>query len=160
MTLDQFAKISSMLSAIAVAVGAIVTYYDTANRELQKPFNDIQLSLCKDASESAATIASLQPPSSPTQADKLQDPWHQARIRFEQLYWGSLAIVENRNVEQKMVAFRKGMLAQETPAPESKREGQPAGSLQVAALDLAHACRDLVSKTWQLSLPILVGKKD
>jgi hypothetical protein len=58
------------------------------------------------------------------------------------------------------VAFRKGVVAQETPGIESKREGQPLGSLQVAALDLAHACRDLVSKTWQLSLPILVGKKD
>jgi hypothetical protein len=162
MTLDQFAKILSMLSAVAVGVGAIVTYYDTANRELQKPFNDIQLSLCKDASETAATIASLQPLSSPAplSADGLKEPLHQARMRFEQLYWGSLAIVENTDVEQKMVDFRKGVLALETPAIESKREGQLPGSLHVKALDLAHACRDLVSKTWQLSLPILVGKKD
>lgn len=91
-------------------------------------------------------------------SDKIEDVWRQARIRFEQLYWGSLAIVENEEVETRMVEFRTLLVHHE--------DDLRAGTLNVglrpfvrnAALNIAHACRGLVGKTWQISLPALTGK--
>jgi hypothetical protein len=159
MTFDRIAKVGSVLGTIAVGAGAAYTYYDTANRDLQKSFNDAQLNLCKDASDTAATLAAIAPRSPAAGVDgKNDDPWHLARQRFEQLYWGSLAIVENIAVESEMVQFRALLIDHEDEIRANKlNPGLRVIWLQ-KALAISHACRDLVSKTWQLSLPSLVGK--
>jgi hypothetical protein len=161
MTFDQFAKLGSMVGAIVVGAAAAFTYYDTANRELEKPFNDLQLNLCKEASDAAATLAAFTPRSEktpPLPSDKLEDPWRAARLRFDQLYWGSLAIVENSAVETSMVKFRKMLRNHEDEIYEKKLNTGVQALMLGAALELAHACRELVSKTWQLRLPDLSGK--
>jgi hypothetical protein len=161
MTLDQFVKFASIAGGIILGAWAVLTYYDTANRDLEKPFNDAQLALCKDASDAAATLATIAPRPvktdlSPT--DKLEDPWRVARVRFEQLYWGSLAMFENADVEDKMVKFRTLLRANEDDIAANKLNTATRPFLQNAALAIAHACRDLVSKTWKITLPELTGK--
>jgi len=120
------------------------------------------LNLCREASDTVATLASIAPrPSanvlSPT--EKIEDAWQLARIRFEQLYWGSLAIVENKNVEAEMVAFRQVLIPLESEIRAGSLTDLPRASLQRAALNIAHACRDLISESWQLELPTLPGKQ-
>jgi hypothetical protein len=161
MTIDEFVKLASMVGGIFVGVAAVIAYYETASRELKKPFNDAQLSLCREASDTAATLASVAPRPSvnalgPT--EKIEDAWQLARIRFEQLYWGSLAIVENGDVEAKMVRFRGMLIPRESEIRAGSLADAQRSSLQQAALNISHACRALVSESWQLKLPILPGK--
>jgi hypothetical protein len=161
MTVDEFTKIASLIGAVILGGGAAFTYYDTANRELAKPFNDAQLSLCKEASDTAAALA-LTVPTSGQQigARGPEESGGIARARFEQLFWGSLAIVENDAVASKMVQFRNLVLVREKETGANQPSVADAqGGLQRAAIGIAHACRDLVSKTWQLKLPSLTGIK-
>ena len=160
-TFEQFTRYASTLGAILLGLWAAFTYYDTANRELRKPFNDAQLTLCKEASDAAATLASVEPITDTDRigpTDKVEDAWRVARIRFEQLYWGSLAIVEDENVEDRMVKFRTLLSHHEDEMRTNKFNVGIRWVIQNAALDIAHACRGLVSKTWQISLPALAGK--
>jgi hypothetical protein len=151
MTVDEKVKIASVIGAVIVGAATAYTYFDTANREVEKPFNDAQLRLCIDASDVAAHVASV-PPS------ERDDRWMPARMRFEELYWGSLAIVENANVEGMMVRFRNLLLPMETKVRANTLSDIERRQLQNAALNIAHACRALVSKTWRLRLPTLSGK--
>ena len=158
---ERFTKFASMFGAIALGLWAAFTYYDTANRDLNKSFNDAQLTLCKEASDAAATLASVAPTAEKTPlgpADKIEDPWRIARVRFEQLYWGSLAIVENDAVETRMVEFRTLLTNHEEDIRANKLNVGLRPFIRNAALNIAHACRDLVSKTWRISLPALTGK--
>lgn len=45
MTFDRLTKLATTLGAILLGLWAAFTYYDTANRDLRKPFNDLQLTL-------------------------------------------------------------------------------------------------------------------
>jgi hypothetical protein len=160
---EKLAKLASTLGAIALGLWAAFTYYDTANRDVQKSFNDAQLALCKEASDAAATLASVTPLPIPDNAaikptDKIEDAWRIARVRFEQLYWGSLAIVENSDVESRMVEFRTLLTSHEEEMRADKLNVGLRPFIRNAALNIAHACRDLVSKTWQINLPTLSGK--
>ena len=61
-----------------------------------------------------------------------------ARRRFEQLYWADLPYVgEGKPVEDKMIAFRKVLVAAETAAPAGQMP-----NLNVAMIDLGTALRD------------------
>jgi hypothetical protein len=162
MTIDEITKLGSMIGGIIIATAAVVSYYDTATRDQKKPFREAQLTLCRDASDIVATLASFSPrpapnPASPT--DKSEDPWQVAWIRFEQLYWGSLAIVENSAVEGKMVVFRDLFVGNDRDIRAGALAGNKRRELQRAALDISHECRALISQSWRLELPILPGRK-
>lgn len=58
-----------------------------------------------------------------------------ARKRFDELYWGELALVETPEVESQMVKFGRALEA----SPES---------LQDEALSLAHVLRSSLAKSW------------
>ena len=70
-----------------------------------------------------------------------------------------MAIVENLDVETKMVAFRKLLLANESKIRAGTLAADKRGKLQQAALQISHACRALVSESWRLELPLLLGKQ-
>jgi hypothetical protein len=151
-----------MIGGIIIATAAVVSYYDTATRDQKKPFREAQLTLCRDASDMVATLASFSPraasnPACPT--DKIEDPWQVAWIRFEQLYWGSLAIVENGAVEGKMVVFRDLLMSSDRDIRAGTLAGNKRRDLQRAALDISHECRALLSQSWRMELPILHAKE-
>ena len=95
-----------------------------------QPFLERQLKLFEEATQTAAFLATV--PDSPERPKKLE--------RFEQLYWGELALVEHGPVESAMVRFRTGLKA-----------GVPAEELQQLSLGIAHACRDELAKSWNVS---------
>ena len=57
--------------------------------------------------------------------------------RFWELYWGELALVEDRRVEGAMKAFGDALIA-----------GASADALQRLSLSLAHACRESLAESW------------
>lgn len=115
---------------IAFLIG-IVQYVENSKREHKKPFLATQLELCLSASQSAARIAH---PIS-------KDDFKVAQTRFLELYWGGLAMVEDQCVTNKMIDYKKEM-------GELKFEDERKKDLSRAALMIAFACRNLVSKSW------------
>ena len=95
--------------------------------EATKPFHEKQLALYMEACIVSAKIATS---SDQKEVDK-------STQRFWELYWGELALVENKEVETKMVELGKGI---------SRKANQ--GELQQLALALSHACRRSLDKAW------------
>jgi hypothetical protein len=87
LSVDEIVKLASLIGAVFFALGALIAYYDKGTREQKKPFHEAQLDLCRDASEAAATLASLTPRREGS-SEQTEDTWEKARARFEQLYWG------------------------------------------------------------------------
>ena len=98
--------------------------------EATRPFLERQLSLYVELSQTVATLAS--------QDDRaVIGP---ATLRFWQLYWGELALVEDSRVEAAMVEFGDAI-----------RKGATQIELQPLSYDLAHACRDSLARSWGTS---------
>ncbi len=98
--------------------------------EATKPFLERQLKLYTEASQVAAVLATS------TEAAELL----RATERFWELYWGELALVENKEVQAAMVALGRAL---ETSA--DKKE------VQQLSLRLAHACRRSLDKSWGIN---------
>lgn len=98
--------------------------------EATRPFLERQLALYSEATRAASTIAS--PPDAAARAA--------AELRFLQLFWGEMAMVEDSRVEDAMIAFRKAL----TQGVDDER----LGGLSAA---LAHACRDSLAQSWGTS---------
>ena len=127
----------------------------------EKPVNDMRPGFGKkEATDAAANLAIFvpQPEKNPMpRRDKIEDPWRLARVRFEQLYWGSLAIVEDRDVEDKMVKFRANFVRHEDDIRDNKLNVGLRAFLLQSVLNLSRACRGWF-ESWRLQLPILEGK--
>ncbi|MDF2235834.1 hypothetical protein P2H44_25050 [Albimonas sp. CAU 1670] len=128
-------KSLGLMVTAAVGLGGIAVsawnYAATQELAARRPFLERQMTLCFEASRLAAQLAT-----SPDAAVR-----GKAGARFEELYWGELAIVEDAAVEQSMVAFRKVWTA-----------GEDASALRTPALRIAHRCRDLVLSSWGIDL--------
>ena len=132
--LDIAVKLAPPLLAIVTLLWGIYTYGETVKRtaetrriEASKPFLDKQLALYSEATLNAAILAT----SNETAAIA------KARLRFLELYWGELAMVERGAVESSMVAFKKALDA-----------GKPQADLTRLSLNLARACRDELAISW------------
>jgi hypothetical protein len=95
--------------------------------EATKPFLERQLKLYTEAAQTAATLS--------TTADTRERA--KATRRFWELYWGELALVENREVEGAMKALGDALSANAS-----------ASDLQQLSLRLAHACRRSLDASW------------
>ncbi|MEG3792423.1 hypothetical protein V1318_20070 [Lysobacter sp. CCNWLW3] len=93
--------------------------------EATRPFLEKQLELYAEAARVCARIAS-------------GHGGTDAVARFWELYWGELALVENRQVEAKMVRFGQAL----EYMPEDRSE------LRQRALELAAACRASLARSW------------
>ncbi len=102
----------------------------TRKIEATKPFLDLQLELYQEAVRLASVISTSD--QSPTRIKDIQS--------LMRLYWGKLAMVENREVEGAMVALRNAIEA-----------GEPNEVLQNKTLDLAHACRRSLDRSWGIN---------
>lgn len=93
--------------------------------EATRPFLEKQLELYAEAARVCARIASAHD--------------HDTAVaRFWELYWGELALVENREVEARMVHFGQALQYM----PEDRSE------LRQRALELAAACRASLARSW------------
>jgi hypothetical protein len=100
---------------------------ETRRIEATRPFLDRQLKLYTEATQAAATLATA------TSKEELAA----ARARFWSLYWGELALVEDKRVEAAMVQLGRAL------------EGGATGKeIAPFSLSLAHACRDSLAESW------------
>jgi hypothetical protein len=130
-----------------LAVGALVAgfiQFGTTNAfSIREPFLKKQTELCVSAAEHAARLAS----------SRDMDTWKKSREEFWMLYWGPLAIVEDvesqtkNRVEAAMVVYGRELQKVDPTSPLL-----PVNALQQPALDVAHACRDLLSSKWNFGV--------
>jgi len=102
-----------------------------AQREAKKPFYEQQLALYLEATDVTSRIS--EPLS--------EDDKRVAIVRFWQLYWGQLALVESPEVASAMVAFKNVLV--DTTLTDEDRVTQ----LRDKTIYLAHKC-DIVPKKW------------
>lgn len=103
---------------------------ETRRIEATKPFLDRQLALYSEATKIASQVATL----GNSEAGK------RARVRFWELYWGELALVENRTVEAAMKRMGDALAA-----------GASEQELQFASLAVARACRESLDRSWGIN---------
>ena len=145
MTFDNGLKIVTVLGAIATFLWGVYQWREKSSQELQarvresehlvetrrieatKPFLERQLALYAEATKIAAQVA--------TQGNS--DSGKKALSRFWELYWGELALVENRSVEAAMK--RMGI---------ALKGNAPTAELEQTSLAVAHACRESLDKSW------------
>lgn len=133
-SLDGWIKLLSILGAVVTFGWGVLqfitmqnTLAETKRIEATKPFLERQLKLYTDATQTAATLA--------TSVDPIE--LEAANYRFWSLYWGELALVEDKEVEAAMV-----ILGQEI-------EKYGAGKhLKNHSLKLARACRNSLARSW------------
>ncbi len=119
-------------------------YNLTSEQKNREPFLTKQLEFTLTATDALATLAVETEPAK----------WEEARKTFWKLYWGPLAIVEDRGVEAAMV--RAGAIVPRSPVTNP---ALPMASLNKPSLDLAHAARELILESWNVDLPALAGKQ-
>ncbi|MEN3974164.1 hypothetical protein [Emcibacter sp. SYSU 3D8] len=127
-------RILAILGAVATFAWGVFQFTtvqhqqaETRRIEARKPFLDKQLVLYTEATKNAATLA--------TSDDEAE--LARAAQAFWSLYWGELALVEDRGVEAAMVGFGRGLQA-----------GADKGEIRQLSLKLAHACRESLAESW------------
>ena len=135
-----------IISIVVAFAGAILAVYSTirttqANKELtslqhalnvRNKFLERQTDLYFEASGLASRIATN------TSEQDVQE----AIVRFNEIYWGELAVVEDSIVEPAMVDFKRLLERGDC----SKRD------LKLSALKLSRALRDSLNKSWKAEL--------
>lgn len=147
-TFDEALKLIGALGALLSFAWGVWVWRDQSNTRLQqaraesesaaesrrveatKPFLERQLKLYTEASQVAALIA--------TSNDAAQVA--KSTERFWQLYWGELALVENREVEAAMVQYGNAL---DNPSDRA--------TLRQRSLDLAKACRLSLDRSWGIN---------
>lgn len=147
-TFDEALKLIGALGALLSFAWGVWVWRDQSNTRLQqaraesesaaesrrveatKPFLERQLKLYTEASLVAALIA--------TSNDAAQVA--KSTERFWQLYWGELALVENREVEAAMVQYGNAL---DNPSDRA--------TLRQRSLDLAKACRLSLDRSWGIN---------
>ncbi len=94
-TIDAISKVVGIGAIVFSALYGVLHYVNDAERESQKPFLDQRLAIYLETNETAATITTS------NDSKKIQD----AKARFWTLYWGRMAVVENREVQDAMDAI-------------------------------------------------------
>ena len=131
--------ILSLLTA-ALGIWQFSAQQSQANR---RPFLEQQLAIGVEITETAARLA--------TETDPVK--WTEDRATFWRLYWGRLALVEDREVESSMVQM--GELIPKGPITAN---ALPTSQLEIPAYELSHAVRGLILESWNVDLPPLKGR--
>jgi hypothetical protein len=132
-----------VLTIVTAAIG-FWQFTEQQRQANRQPFLEKQLDLSFQAVDAAGRLAS--------ETDPVE--WEKARVKFWQLYWGPLSVVEDRAVESAMVAFGRLVPAHALLPPEL-----PLTSLGEPSYRLAHTVRDLVLTSWQVDLSPLEGRR-
>lgn len=137
--LGNIATTAQVASVVAGVVISILSFNATREKEADarkieaaKPYLTLRQSLYLEALKAAATLANP--------ATHTADEIGAARKRFRDLYVAELSMVEERSVEEKMVAL----------AGEIDSELLKLTPAQQATYNLAHALRDSFVLDWQV----------
>lgn len=136
-SVESFIKVLGALSLVIGGAVGLWKYSDSVENQFRKPLWEKQIALYFDATSAAATLASSSDPQT------LQD----AENHFWVLYYGPLALVEDKDVESAMVRFA-----------ECLRNNCEKGELKGLSLRLARVCRESISKSWSIELDDLADQ--
>lgn len=132
--LDALIKALSVLGAVSVFIWGVIQFIvsqhaqaETRRIEATKPFLERQLQLYTNVTQVAAGLATSHDVNEVESATK----------RFWSLYWGELALVEDKRVEAAMADMKRALEA-----------GAKGEELTVLSLALARACRDSLAESW------------
>lgn len=119
----------------------VFKYIKEKQREFKKRFFEEQLKIFTEAVDYASCIPLY---------DKDTTEYRNAVLNFRRLFWGKMCVVEDRDVESKMINFNRLLEQYETTSDIENRE-KIRESLQQAGLTLAHTCRNSTLHTWGVS---------
>lgn len=140
MNSDPTPALERLLKIAAVALtltGILVGAYQFARTQAvtaARPYLERKLKWCEEAVEVAAGIA-VYGRDSTLRADA-NAPAGLRVDRFWALYWGAMGMVENEDITSAMVAYGHAL------------KGDQTASLNVLALNIAHACRSEMARDW------------
>lgn len=145
---ETLSRLVQVLSVVIAAVISILSFNETRQAEIHKqqtearqPFLVLRQKTYMDAIQAAAVLANWKVHTT--------DEVDKARTRFHDLYVAELSLVEAGNVENEMVALARALKEKELYPENLDKPRQ-------AALDLAHALRDSLVRTWGIE-PTLVA---
>jgi hypothetical protein len=136
--------LATLVTASLTALVGIWQFSTQRQQSNRQPFLQKQLELCFEASEAAARLAT----------ETNIEEWEKARLTFWRLYWGTLCIVENRDVESAMVKL--GELVPDQPVSQPSL---PMTALREPSFELARAARKLILRSWNVRLRALKGMR-
>jgi hypothetical protein len=135
---DAASKVAAVAGVLVGGAWTVWLYFEARKSEAKtaaiaakQPFLSKRLDLYSEATSCAAAIA--------VGEDKAEIA--AAKEKFWDLYWGPMALVEDRQVESAMVAFGRAL-----GNPDQR------DLLKLSALQLAHSCRDSLAESWQVVL--------
>lgn len=129
------------MTFLAVVIG-VWQYRRNSERDFIKPVREAQLKLFQEASSAAAQLATL---------PRNSAEWKKSRDEFLRLFYGPLAIVEDRDVESAMIIFKSYI-------DNENRCQMAGGNAQNLSLALAHTCRQSLGESWGYSFEQLKGR--
>ena len=141
---NWFVKNISILTFLLALIGlplGLWQYFEKAENDYKKPLWEKQLNYYLEATRATATLAALRNDTN----DAAQQEWQKARMRFWELYYGELVVLEAPEVSTAMVAFGKCLRDYEDDKCDLK-------TLRSLSLNLAHACRTSVANSWKQPL--------
>lgn len=124
--LEYGLKVVGSVAALGGLLLAGAQFTRNQTVEAAKPYLEKKLKWCEEAVETAAFIATADTGATPAKT-----------LRFWQLYWGVMGLVENQQVTDAMIAFGGKLHAKESSS-----------SIQGASLQLARACRQEMADSW------------
>ena len=141
-TLEIWVKVMGPLLGVAAFVWGIYTYQNTTDQqniriaetrrvEASRPFLEMQLKLYAEIAKTTSVIA--------TSDNEINIKL--ATRRFNELYYGELALVERDKVIRAMIAFKKALDGLSEDANSQKELGR-------LALSLVKACRLELAESW------------
>ena len=133
-----------MVGALIGAAIALWQYRDTSQKQFQAPIWQKQVELYTSATDTIARLAFTMDP----------DEWSKARLRFWELYAGSLILVEDNKVAGGMVEF--GERIKTIGGDLAKRDKE----FERAALELSYTFRKSIEDSVGSNLPALHTQKD
>lgn len=128
--LSNLASIAAVVTTAATLVLGFVQWRETRRIEAAAPFLAQRLKLYSEATSVAASLATAD---SPTEREA-------KTLRFWELYWGEMGLVEDESVERAMVAMGKAV------------ESGDRTRMRSSSLQLAHACRRSLGEAWRLDV--------
>jgi hypothetical protein len=126
--LEYGLKVVGSVAALGGLLLAGAQFTRNQSVEAAKPYLEKKLKWCEEAVETAAFIATSEVGAKAVAAKTL---------RFWQLHWGVMGMVENQQITDAMMAFGDKLHAKESSS-----------SLEGASIRLALACRREMADSW------------
>jgi hypothetical protein len=136
--------LAALIALTGVLLVASLNFYwsfRNAAESRRQPFLKAQLDACLGAARAVGGIIASE--------DQATRSTHETA--FWALYWGELAVVEDRDVETAMVTFGR-LLTRLRAVPDDEELWT---DLRLCALDFTKAARSMILKSWHVRMPEL-----